>query len=166
MKTKTDRIPRSLTDMADEIGFPGALILAALWGGGRLSIPAEIHRDHPIALVFEAAGAGYGAALSLAQLYGGQRIEIARLTTVDRLREMSIALRLQAHGSTRTEISRRLHRSTTHVCRLIADATSLGLTQPAADVDQEEYLAAHCRHVARKLATLADRLDHNEEQAA
>lgn len=66
-------LPESLQLIADIVGAPAALKIAARWGGTRLYITEAPGEDHPLAQLI-----GLDAARALGEAYAGERIEIAK----------------------------------------------------------------------------------------
>ena len=142
------QIARTLSDLADEIGFAPAVLLSGAWGGSKIYIPQEIPRAHPIARLFDAGGCGFGAAASLASLYGGRMFDVPSLKAYEVLRAGTIAQPLLQGGAEIADVARLLGVSESTIRRRVAEVEMLGLAPKVRhdDLRQRRFIAAQARH--------------------
>ncbi len=121
------QVSTTLSELADEIGFAPAVLLAGAYGGVNLYIPREMHRAHAIAKLFEAGGAGYGPALALSQLYPDTSLAIPKLYAYERLRQCAEAASLAQRGMNEKEAAAALGVSLRTYRKRLADASGIGI---------------------------------------
>lgn len=75
MRIDPDALPQSAKELAELIGLPALLKLVEWRGGVYLSVPLNIHDQHPITHRI-----GIEAATKLTNIHGGTELEIPRCT--------------------------------------------------------------------------------------
>lgn len=99
-----------LTELTETIGYGPTIELVRAWGGRRLSVPASIEEDHPIALALGAEPAD-----RLATFCGGTRLEIpVERNALLELRNDKITQEL-AQGETTRAVAERYGLTARHV---------------------------------------------------
>lgn len=121
------QVSKTISELADEIGFAPAVLLAGAYGGLNIYIPREMHRAHAIAKLFEAGGAGYGPALALSQLYPDTSLAIPKLYAYERLRECAEAANLMARGMSEAEAARALGMPLRRFRKRLGEAREIGM---------------------------------------
>ncbi|WP_328184657.1 Mor transcription activator family protein [Marinobacter sp. OP 3.4] len=67
----TDYLPTSLKELIDVIGLEATQALVSVYGGTRLTVPAKMRDDHPLAELL-----GVEAARTLSQHYALERVDV------------------------------------------------------------------------------------------
>jgi len=124
----TLHVSTSLADFAEAIGFAPAILLSGAYGGINIYIPNRIPPSHCLAKLLIEGGCGMGAVMTLEAIYGGQTISISPLTVYEELRNISLALTLEAQGCSVKDISQSLNLTTATVKSKLKKGKDIGIS--------------------------------------
>lgn len=107
-----DYLPDSIADLADIVGFDGALVIVDHWGGlEKLWVPSNMTPDHQIAQAI-----GLDKATALAHHYRGDYLgPIPRCQAAIRAARNAQILALTAHGHSAAKLARRFGLTTRQI---------------------------------------------------
>lgn len=126
--TTIPAVSRNLSELADEIGFAPAVLLAGAYGGVNLYIPRTMHKTHAIALLFQAGGVGYGPAMALSEMYPDTTLAVPKLYAYERLRQCAEANNLVASGVPEHEAARALGMPLKTFRKRLSEAREIGIS--------------------------------------
>lgn len=117
----------NLAEIADEIGFAPAIILAGAYGGVNIYVPSTMHSTHALARLFSAHGLGVSPAFSLSQLYPDSTLAVPKLYAYDRLRQCAEAVLLHREAMDEKRAAQQMGISLKTYRKRLCEAQSIGL---------------------------------------
>ncbi|MCV6587530.1 MAG: hypothetical protein OIF57_00685 [Marinobacterium sp.] len=112
-----NQLPESLRELAEIIGLEYALVMADMFPGVPVYIPANCREDHPVA-----AAIGLENFRKVIYYYGGDTLKLAKSDAVRRQIKHKRAQLLKKSGMTNRQIAAELDYSQRHIERIISRA--------------------------------------------